>query len=705
MVGARFSPPLGSPLRPEILFPLFAPVTALKGLGARFGRLVEKAAGQHVVDLIWHVPTGLIDRRFAPKLAEAVPGNIVTLTVMVEAHQPPSSSRLPYRVRCSDDTGFITLIFFHVRGDWLERALPVGSERVISGKLESYNGQLQMSHPDHIGAPGEVDLAIEPVYGLTAGLSLKMMRKAVEAALARVPVLPEWQDPALLQRWHWPGWNDALTALHHPETAEDLAPERPARQRLAYDELFADQLALALTRAHAKRQPGRVVRGDGRLQTLVEAALPFSLTGGQRLALAEILGDMAASERMLRLLQGDVGSGKTVVALLAMLAAVEAGHQAALMAPTELLARQHAATLDRLLAPTGLRATLLTGRDKGKARQALLDGIADGSAPIVVGTHALFQEEVAFFDLALAVIDEQHRFGVEQRMLLAGKGRGVDVLVMTATPIPRSLMLTSYGDLDASRLTEKPAGRQPVTTSVVPLDRLDEVVEAVGRALAQGTKIYWVCPLIEESETIDLAAVAARHAALEARFGVLRTGLLHGRMKAAERDRVMEGFAQGGIDLLVATTVIEVGVDVPEASIMVIEHAERFGLAQLHQLRGRIGRGDKASTCLLLYAPPLGETAKARLKILRESDDGFRIAEEDLRLRGAGEVLGRRQSGMPDYRIADLAFDQELLAIAHDEARLVLMRDPDLATPRGAALRILLYLFARDAAVRYLRSG
>ncbi|MGB8839717.1 MAG: ATP-dependent DNA helicase RecG [Aliidongia sp.] len=691
-------------MRPEILFPLFAPVTALKGLGARLGKLVEKAAGPHVVDLIWHVPTGLIDRRFAPKLAEAEPGQIVTLTVTVEAHQPPGSSRLPYRVRCTDETGFITLTFFRARGDWLERALPIGSIRVISGKLESFNGVLQMSHPDHIGAPGEVELAIEPVYGLTAGLSLKMMRKAVLAALTRMPDLPEWQDPALLAREGWPGWKPALLALHNPQVPEDLAPERPTRQRLAYDELLADQLALALTRAHAKRQPGRSIKGDGRLQQPVEAALPFSLTGGQRMALAEILGDMAAPERMLRLLQGDVGSGKTVVALFAMLAAVEAGAQAALMAPTELLARQHAATLDRLLAPAGLRAVLLTGREQGKARQAILAGIADGSTPIVVGTHALFQGAVEFQDLALAVIDEQHRFGVEQRMQLAGKGRGIDVLVMTATPIPRSLMLTSYGDLDASRLHEKPAGRKPITTSLISLDRLAEVVDAVARALAQGTKIYWVCPLIEESETIDLAAVTARHAQLEARFGP-RTGLIHGRMKPAERDRVMEGFAAGGIDLLVATTVIEVGVDVPAAAIMVIEHAERFGLAQLHQLRGRIGRGDKPSTCLLLYAPPLGQTAKARLKILRESEDGFRIAEEDLRLRGAGEVLGRKQSGMPDYRIADLAVDQELLAIAHDEARLVLARDPDLANARGAALRVLLYLFARDAAVRYLRSG
>jgi ATP-dependent DNA helicase RecG len=628
----------------------------------------------------------------------------VTLTLTVEAHFPPGSSRLPYRVRCADETGFVTLIFFHARGDWLEKALPVGAVRVVSGKLEAYNSQLQMNHPDHIGVPGEVELAIEPVYGLTAGLSLKMMRKAVQAALTRVPRLPEWQDPTLLQRQAWPGWNDALTALHNPSSPEDLAPERPARRRLAYDELLADQLALALIRGHAKRQPGRALVGSGRLSQAIEGGLPFHLTGGQRLALAEILADMAAPGRMLRLLQGDVGSGKTVVALLAMAAAVEAGGQAALMAPTELLARQHTQTLTKLLAPAGLQPVLLTSREKGRPRQALLDGIADGTHQIVVGTHALFQDEVLFQDLALAVIDEQHRFGVEQRMQLAAKGRGVDVLVMTATPIPRSLQLTAYGDLDASRLTEKPAGRQKVTTSLVSLERLGEVVDAVARALAQGTKIYWVCPLIEESETIDLAAVTARFEQLETRFGP-RVGLVHGRMKPAERDRVMERFAGAGIDLLVATTVIEVGVDVPAASIMVVEHAERFGLAQLHQLRGRIGRGDKASTCLLLYAPPLGATARARLQILRESEDGFRIAEEDLRLRGAGDLLGRKQSGSPGYRVADLALDEDLLAIAHDEARLILARDPDLAGLRGAGLRILLYLFARDEAVRYLRSG
>ena len=691
-------------MRPEILFPLFAPVTSLKGIGQRFATLVERAAGGRLVDLLWAKPVGVIDRRFSPKLKDALPGQIATLTVMVDQHFVPASARHPYRVRCSDETGQIILTFFRARGDYIEKILPLGTIRVISGKVEAYGDQLQMSHPDHIAAEGEVELTVEPIYPLTAGLSLKIMRRAVQAAVARAPVLPEWQDPAFIQRRQWPLWLDALEALHNPTTPEDLDPERPWRQRLAYDELLADQLALALVRAHNKRQPGRIVAGDGALRRKIIAGLPFELTGSQRRALDEIEADMAAPERMLRLLQGDVGSGKTVVALLALANAIETGAQGALMAPTEILARQHFATLERLAGPAGIRIALLTGRDKGKPRERILAGLADGSVQLAIGTHALFQEEVRFADLAVAVIDEQHKFGVEQRVQLASKGRGVDVLVMTATPIPRSLQLTSYGDLDASRLTEKPAGRQPIKTSVLPLDRLDDVVDAVGRALAKGSKVYWVCPLIEENETLDVAAAEERHRHLGLRFGA-RAGLLHGKMKPAERDQVMEAFAQGGIDLLIATTVIEVGVDVPSATVMVIEHAERFGLAQLHQLRGRIGRGTGASTCLLLYAPPLGETGTERLKIMRETEDGFIIAEADLRLRGAGEVLGTRQSGLPDFRLADLAFDQELLAIAHDEARLVLARDPDLATPRGQSLRTLLYLFERDAAVKYLRSG
>ncbi len=693
-------------MRPEILYPLFAPVTALKGVGPRLGKLFERLGTPQVVDLLWHLPVGIIDRRFQPKIAQAQDGAIATITVTVDAHQKPQNRRQPYRVRCRDETGFLFLVFFHAQTDYIEKILPLGATRIVSGKIEHFNNQIQITHPDHVITPEDASemKLIEPVYGLTAGLTPRVVQKAVEAALSRARELPEWLDPAYMQRQGWPAWRAALKAAHAPERAEDLLPTTIPRQRLAFDELLANQLALGLMREHVKRVAGRAVAAKGALRAKVLTALPFALTKSQKRAIDEIASDMALPQRMMRLLQGDVGSGKTVVALAAMLDAVESGAQAALMAPTEILARQHYATLTQLAANSGVAIALLTGREKGRARAALLEGLTSGAIHIAIGTHALFSEDVAFKDLALAVIDEQHRFGVEQRMALAEKGRGVDILVMTATPIPRSLMLTAYGDLDSSRLDEKPAGRKPIATRTVPSERIAEVIEGVERALEGGAKIYWICPLVEESELSDLKAATDRYDELHRRFGA-RVGLVHGRMKGPERDRVMEQFAHDGIDLLVATTVVEVGVDVRDASIMVIEHAERFGLAQLHQLRGRIGRGDKPSTCLLVYTPPLSASAKARLAILRESDDGFRIAEEDLRLRGAGEVLGTRQSGMPQMRLADLSVHGELLATARDDAQLILTRDPSLASPRGVALRTLLYLFGRDHAVRYIRSG
>jgi ATP-dependent DNA helicase RecG len=693
-------------LRPEILFPLFAPVTSLPGVGPRSAKPIEALAGPQVVDLCWHLPSGVIDRRYAPTIAEAEPGRVATLTLRVGPHLAPRNPRQPYRVACSDDSGEISLVFFHAHADYLTKVLPEGETRVVSGKLERFGGRLQMTHPDHIGPLAELARmkSVEPVYPLTGGLTLRPLGKAIRAALERAPEPPEWLDPALVAREGWPAWRAALGAAHAPEGPEALSPLTPARRRLAYDELLANQLALALMRHHQRAQHGRALRGDGRLCDKVIAALPFELTASQRQAGSEIAADMASEARMLRLLQGDVGSGKTVVALLAMLGAVEAGAQAAIMAPTELLARQHFHTLAPLAQAAGVGIELLTGRDKGKARDAAVQRLSSGESALAVGTHALFQQEVAFDDLALAVIDEQHRFGVHQRLTLASKGRAVDVLVMTATPIPRTLVLTCYGDLEVSRLTEKPAGRQPIDTRAMPLERLHDVVDGVARALEGGAKVYWVCPLVEESEVSDLAAAKARAEELKQRFGA-RVGLVHGRVKGKDKDAVMKAFAEGPLALLVATTVIEVGVDVPAASIMVIEHAERFGLAQLHQLRGRIGRGAERSTCLLLYQGPLGETARARIQILRETDDGFRIAEEDLRLRGAGELLGTRQSGFPEFRLADLALHGELLAVARDDARLILGTDPDLTGPRGPALRVLLYLFERDAAVKYLRSG
>jgi len=694
-------------MRPEILFPLFGPVTGLQGVGPKTAKLIARAAGERVADLVWHLPSGFTDRRYRPRIADAAPGSVATIAVNVLEHIAPRGPRQPWRVRVSDETAIMDLVFFGAQAEWLKALLPPGSQRWVSGKIETFQDRPQMAHPDHVLPPDKIETlpAVEPVYPGTEGLASKALAKAIRDALLRLPDMPEWQDQAWLARNHWPGWQQAVRKAHAPDTAMDLEPASPARARLAYDELLANQLALALARSRMKVAKGRALSGDGRLRSRLIAALPYRLTAAQEQAAAEIAADMAAPHRMMRLLQGDVGAGKTLVAMLAMLSAVEAGAQAALMAPTEILARQHAASLAPLATAAGVRLAVLTGREKGRPRLELLGALAAGEIAIIVGTHALLSDDVAFQDLGLVVIDEQHRFGVHQRMALGTKGPlPADVLVMTATPIPRTLALTAYGDMDVSRLAEKPPGRKPVDTRTVPLTRLGEVVEAVARAAARNEAVFWVCPLVEESEVLDVAAAEERYGALLQRLPG-QVGLVHGRMPARERDSVMESFRAGALRVLVATTVIEVGVDVPDATVIVIEHAERFGLAQLHQLRGRVGRGDKPSTCVLLYQAPLGETARARLAVLRESNDGFRIAEEDLKLRGAGELLGTRQSGLPVFRLASLEHHHQLLIAARDDAQLIMARDPALQTERGAALRVLLYLFEQDEAVRRMKAG
>ncbi len=704
-------------MRPDALNPLFASAQSLVGIGPRLIGLLKKAlrlppgvTEPRVIDLLWHTPTGVIDRRAEPTVAGATAGTIATFELRILKHKPPprSNAKAPYRITCEDDTGRLDIVFFRAERKYVERQLPEGEVRFVSGRVELYGDKLQMTHPDYVVAPdkrGDLPL-LEPVYGLTAGLSGKVLVKAIRQTLERALVFPEWQEATWLEARGWPAFGVALTRLHKPADAADVSPGAPAWQRLAYDELLAGQLALAIVRQSYKAQRGRPVTGDNSIRGRIADALPFALTRSQSAALTEIARDMAAPNRMLRLLQGDVGSGKTVVALLAMAIAVEAGAQAALMAPTEVLARQHLQTIGPLAERAQLRVGLLTGREKGRPRRNLLERIAEGEIDILIGTHALFQDDVAFKDLAFAVIDEQHRFGVHQRLALQTKGGngGANVLVMTATPIPRTLLMTHYGDLDVSRLIEKPAGRMPVQTTLASIDRLEEVIDGLRRAVANGAQVYWVCPLIESSDVSELAATEERAAHLSQIFGS-DVGLLHGAMAGHAKDTVMAAFAGNKLKILVSTTVIEVGVNVPNATIMVIEHAERFGLAQLHQLRGRVGRGNRQSFCVLLYKAPLGATAESRLTMMRDTEDGFIIAEKDLELRGGGEVMGARQSGVPEFRIADVPGFEALLAAARDDASLVLARDPKLDSPRGQALRQLLYLFECDEAVRMFRAA
>jgi ATP-dependent DNA helicase RecG len=695
-------------MRPAVLNPLFAPITKLAGVGPRLAKLYERLLDRvspRIIDLLFHLPYAVIDRRARPKLRDVVPDTIATVEVTVERHQP-GRRRAPHRIIGSDDTGTLEIVYFNVPSDRLERMFPLGARRWVSGKIGLYDGRLQMVHPDRVVDAADADSLpdLDPVYSLTEGLAPGNLRRALAGAVGAIPDLAEWLDPAFRTDRGFASFAAALRRLHAPTEPSDIAPDSKLRARLAYDELLAHQLSLALVRGAMQRDPGRPSKGDGRLRNKIEAALPFSLTNSQRKAVAEIVADLSSEHRMLRLLQGDVGSGKTVVALLAAAHVIEAGRQAAIMAPTEILARQHCERIAPLAEAAGMMMAILTGRERGRERDEILDALRAGRIQLLVGTHALFQEGVAFHDLALAVVDEQHRFGVHQRLALAEKGEAVGLLVMTATPIPRTLVLTYFGDMDVSELREKPAGRPPVDTRAISLERSGEVVEAVGRALASGARAYWICPLIEESEEVDFAAAEARYEALRAEFGEV-VGLVHGRMKGAERDEVMARFAAGTLRLLVATTVVEVGVDVPEATIMVIEQAERFGLAQLHQLRGRVGRGRERSTCLLLYRPPLGDAAKRRLATLRETDDGFRIAEEDLALRGEGEVLGARQSGLPGFRIARPELHRDLLEAARRDAALILTRDPGLASERGQALRVLLHLFEREEAARLIEAG
>jgi len=693
--------------RPEPLFPLFAGLETLEGVGPKTAQLMGQLDIEAPRDLLFHLPYAVIDRRRRDTIRGAELPATLTVEVTVGMHRPPRNRGGAYRVHVSDAQEEFQLVFFHARGDYLQRLLPQGARRLVSGKLELFDGLAQMVHPDHVLPVEEAgDIPeFEPVYHLTQGISQKVMYKATRGALMRMPDLAEWIDPALLVKQGWPDWAGAMRMAHAPEGADDVTLTAPARERLAYDEFFAHQMTLALARRRERKARGIISVGTGRLRNKVLASLPYRPTGAQSRAVEEIAADMAQPSRMNRLLQGDVGAGKTLVAFLALLIAVESGGQGVMMAPTEILARQHLEGLRPLAEEAGVVLELLTGRDKGAERRAKLEALARGDIQILVGTHAVFQQDVSFADLRLAIVDEQHRFGVRQRLELAEKGMGADVLVMTATPIPRSLALAQYGDMDVSILDEKPPGRKPVKTAVISTERRDEVVAHLRRAIAEGKQCYWVCPLVDESEVTDLTAAEERFKHLRAVLGEGHVGLVHGQMPPAEKDAAMAAFQRGETSVLVATTVIEVGVNVPNATIMVIERAEIFGLAQLHQLRGRVGRGSEESTCLLMYQPPLSEGGRRRLEVLRETEDGFRLSEVDLEMRGAGDLIGTAQSGLPRFRIADMERQAALMAVAQSDARTLLETDPDLQGPRGQAARAMLWLMRQDQAIRLITVG
>lgn len=700
--------------RPETLQPLFRSLHSIKGVGDKLAALLTRFFGAPegqeaiVLDILMHMPSGVVDRRRQVGIAEAYLNQIVTLKLHIDRHQPPPRGKVhvPHRVFAHDETGEISLVFFRAQGGWVEKALPVGEERFVSGQVGFFNGEKQITHPDYIVEPDKFATLplVEPVYPLTNGLSSKALAKLVRQAVDSVPPIPEWIAPDTIGPRNWPGFADAMRMVHLPENPDQAQLWSPARQRLAYDEYLASQITLQLVRSTMVSARGVARQFSGTLTAKVSSLLPFELTEGQKQALGEIFGDLSAQDRMSRLLQGDVGSGKTVVALMAMAAMAESGAQSALMAPTELLASQHFRTIKPLCDGAGIGCALLTGKMPAAERRAILAGLADGSIAIAVGTHALFQSDIQFKDLGLTVVDEQHRFGVHQRLALSDKGRHTDLLVMTATPIPRTLVLTHFGDMDVSVLREKPRGRQPIDTAVLSIGDYARVIARLQSRLAEGAQAYWVCPLVEESETLEVVSAEDRFTELRKIFGD-QVALVHGRMSAAAKQEVMERFKANEIKLLVATTVIEVGVDVPNASIMIIEHAERFGLAQLHQLRGRVGRGSQRSACLLLYKDPLSETAKARLETIKSTEDGFVIAERDLELRGQGDLLGTRQSGMPGYRLAVPDVHRHLLDFAHDDAKALLARNPGLTGDEGEAIRTLLYLFRKDLAIPLIRAG
>ena len=689
------------------------PLSSLPGVGPRTRALLKNLVGDSLQDLLFFFPHRIVERLYFPSIhaylrsAHTLKEDVfITLIVRVNQISKPTRKGGPIKVKVEDDTGSFDLMFFNSNFQYLQKKLMLFQDLLVSGRPTFYGKKFQINHPDYIGAPAALSdfRGSSPIYPLTAGLSNKVVASVAQTALKMAPNIDEWLSPELLNARHWPSWKEALTTLHCPKPI-DFLPTCPARQRLAYDELLAQQLTLLLSRTTSFTKSGMSTPASTRIPSFLKS-LPFELTPCQTRVFKEISEDLSSSRRMLRLLQGDVGSGKTVVSFLAALQMSDQNAQVSFLAPTEILAQQHFKTMSPWAESLGISLDILSGSSsQRKHGKDVKNRLKEGILSLVVGTHALLEDDVIFKDLRLVVVDEQHRFGVEQRLKLFKKGRHSDILAMSATPIPRTLQLVNFGDMGISILHEKPKNRKPITTRVLPLNRIDDVINGITRILEKKQRVYWICPLIEESEKLDLTAAQERFLALQHVFGEKVVGLLHGKMKSVEKENVMGSFARGDIQILVSTTVIEVGIDIKEASLMVIEHAERFGLSQLHQLRGRVGRGEDASSCLLLYAEGLSEIARCRLSILRETNDGFKIAEEDLRLRGSGDLLGVHQSGYDIFKVADLYEHKDLLEMAQKEARLIFEKDPHLLNERGFKLRNLLSLFNRVHVLEYLTAG
>ena len=672
------------------------PVTRLKGVGPKNAERLEKIGIRTVQDVLFHLPLRYQDRTRLSLIGSLRPGDQAVVEGEVELADIRFGRRRSLLVRISDGTGVLMLRFFHFSSTQ-QAAIKRGTRLRCYGEVRNGPTGYEMVHPEYKGV-GEADDAgleerLTPIYPTTEGMHQLSWRSisttALELYLAHPDGLPEWLPKRLLSRFRFPLLAEAIHYLHRPPPEASLSDlltgRHPAQRRLAFEELLAHQLGLRLLRRQHRLIQAPELKGKGQLRKRLAASLPFRLTGAQQRVVAEIEHDLQQVHPMMRLVQGDVGSGKTVVAALAALQSLEADHQVALMAPTELLAEQHFNSLGDWLRPLGVEVGWIAGRHKGKARAQILEALAEGTIQVVIGTHALFQGDVVFHSLGLVIIDEQHRFGVHQRLALrekgAASGRIPHQLIMTATPIPRTLAMTAYADLDLSVIDELPPGRTPVSTVAIPDTRRDDVIARVHAACGEGRQAYWVCTLVEESEALQCQAAEDTARLLTESLADLRVGLVHGRLKGSDKERVMAAFKAGELDLLVATTVIEVGVDVPNASLMIIENPERLGLAQLHQLRGRVGRGAVESHCVLMFKPPLSANASERLKVMRETNDGFVIAQKDLELRGPGEVLGTRQTGEMRFRIADVMRDQSLLPEVQQAAELILDQYPDRVRP------------------------